>query len=216
MEIIEFSWMGLRLQEPMALVTNWLIAAFAFYAYFDLRFSQNGFTQLFSRFFLFLGISTFCGGLGHIFFQYLGIYGKFPAWTFGVMAGYFSISAMVSLFNKEKYALHWRRWILLSSFSVIVCAVAFQSFLFVTVDAVVKYLTMGGLAFFLSFKRALPLHWVWIGVIILIPSVFIFLFQINVSTWLNKDDLSHVLMLGSIICFHASVKNYESFALYEA
>jgi hypothetical protein len=37
MEIIEFSWQGMTLQEPMALLTNWLIAAFSFYAYSQLE-----------------------------------------------------------------------------------------------------------------------------------------------------------------------------------
>ena len=42
----------------------------------------------------------------------------------------------------------------------------------------------------------------YMGVLVCIPSVFIFLLKLNPHKWLNKDDLSHLLMLLCLIFFY--------------
>ena len=94
-EIIYFSAFGLDLQEPIALVFNWLMALVCFVSYFSLRSNTNPEIKLWKLFFLFFGLSTFIGGFGHLFFQYFGVYGKFPHWIGGIISAYFAGRAML-------------------------------------------------------------------------------------------------------------------------
>src|SRR5690625_5534161 len=81
---------GLCLQEPMALITNWIIASVAFVLYYKLRPLSGDFVKNWRFFLISIGLSTFFGGLGHIFFQYTGFYGKIPSWVLGNLAAFFA------------------------------------------------------------------------------------------------------------------------------
>lgn len=57
-------------------------------------------------------------------------------------------------------------------------------------------------------RGAIGLKWIVIGVLVLIPSAFIFIKEVNLHRWLNKDDLSHVLMLACIYFFYIGMKTW--------
>jgi predicted membrane channel-forming protein YqfA (hemolysin III family) len=60
------------------------------------------------------------------------------------------------------------------------------------------------------FKRgAHTVKWMVIGVVVLLPSAFVFLLKLNIHRWLNKDDLSHLFMLGAIICFYLAMRGWK-------
>jgi cytochrome c biogenesis protein CcdA len=206
-EIIEFNWLGLRLQEPMALITNWLLAIFSFYAYFQLKKGVSQFQDLWRSFYLVLGISMIFGGLGHIFYQYTSIPGKFPSWTLGVLAGVYVSFAMITLIEKKETRIRIRQLVLVKSFILLSLAILTRKFLFVAIDTGFTYLVFCGyLAFQLHKKNWEGVKLIAIGVLVLLPSAFIFGLKINLHTWLNKDDLSHMFMLGCIICFYLGVR----------
>lgn len=206
-EIIPFQLLGLSLQEPMALISNWSIASFAFFAFFQLKNMEGDFHRIWRLFFLLFGLSTFFGGLGHAFFQYTGIYGKMPSWTFGVLSGYAAARAMFTYFENPKLKTMAEKVVLLESALVLVLAIAFQSFLFVAVDAILTYLFACGVLAVNFYRRGIQgMQWIAMGVIILLPSAFIFLLKINVHRLLNRDDLSHWLMLTCIVFFYMGIR----------
>ena len=42
----------------------------------------------------------------------------------------------------------------------------------------------------------------------MLPSAFVFLFKLNLHKWLNKDDLSHLLILTGIIFFYSTLQRW--------
>jgi hypothetical protein len=207
MDLIEFNWMGLSLQEPMALITNWILASFSFFAFSRLEKGVSRFQDLWKMFYLILGISMLFGGLGHFFFQYSGIPGKFPSWTLGVIAGVYASFAMISLMQHNKVRKILQVFVILKSAILLLTAFLTMKFLFVAIDTSVTYLIFCGyLAFRLDRRNWEGIKFIYLGVLVLIPSAIIFGLQINLHRWLNKDDLSHLLMLGCIIFFFLGVR----------
>lgn len=213
-EIIFFELFNLKLQEPMSLVTNWMTASFCLFAAFKLKGEETNFMVLWRRFFLYLGISTALGGLGHLFFQYTGIYGKMPSWSFAIFSGLFVSFAMLSLVQEGKWRSSMTGIVLFKSALLLIYALWFQKFLFVAIDAIMTYLIIcGGSALYFSRKFIPGMREIILGVLILLPSAFIFLMNVNVHRFLNRDDISHLLMLGCAISFYAGVKKFGAQAL---
>src|SRR5690554_7028356 len=101
LEKLPFNLFGLCLQEPMALVTNMMIAITCFVIYFRFNPVENSFQKHWKMFYLLFGLSTFFSGFGHMFFNYTGVYGKFPTWTLGLFSAFHAGKAMISLRSEE-------------------------------------------------------------------------------------------------------------------
>lgn len=193
----------------MALILNWLIAAFCFFALNRLGKFKGEANFYWRLFYLTFGISTFFGGLGHVFFQYAGFPGKYPSWIFGCLANAFAAMGMLS-FNgisqpkKIAFQLVWIKFIVLCSASILT-----NKFIFTAIDAIVTYIGYTGVYAYVLVKRtekAAFLKNMIIGVLVLMPSAFIFIGKINIHQWLNKDDLSHILMIITIYYFYRGLK----------
>lgn len=210
MEIIQFEMFGLQLQEPMALITNWMIASFAFYAFFNLKRNVSPFHDYWKTFYLVLGISMIFGGLGHLLFQYSGIPGKFPSWSLGVLAGIYSSFAMISVWPNKKQQKILKRFVLLKSIVLLSLAIATKKFLFVAIDTSLAYLIFCGFVAFKLFKKNYAgMKYISIGVLVLLPSALIYGLEINIHRYLNKEDFSHLFMIGCITLFYLGVKKTD-------
>lgn len=208
---IQFELFGLHLQEPMALILNWIIAGFCLFAFNKLGKFRNEANFYWRLFYITFGLSTFFGGLGHLFFNYWGFFGKYPSWIFGCLANGFAAMAMfhfkgISTPKKYAFALIWIKSIALCAVSILT-----QKFIFTAIDAIITYISYTGVYAYILMKRhpeAQFLKKLIIGVCILTPSAFIFILKINVHQWLNKDDLSHILMLATIYYFYLGIKEW--------
>ena len=79
------------------------------------------------------------------------------------------------------------------------------------VDAIVTYIGYTGVYAYILMKRtekAAFLKNMIIAVVVLTPSAFIFGLKINIHQWLNKDDLSHLLMIVTIYYFYRGLKEW--------
>lgn len=211
-EKIPFELFGLHLLEPMAVIMNFLLAMFCFFAYATLKNpSKDPALANWRLFYLVFGISTFAGALGHAFFNYWGFFGKFPCWTTGCVANAFAAMGMIqfrgfSAPNKAVVALIW-----IKSIAAAVLSLITLKFIFVAVDAIVTYLAFAGVFGYVLYKRGLgEMKYTVIGVLILLPSAPIFILKLNPHPWFNKDDLSHVLMLVCIACFYVTLKKWSA------
>ncbi len=208
---IQFELLGLHLQEPMALILNWIIAGFCIFAFNKLGKFRNEANFYWRLFYLTFGFSTFFGGLGHLFFNYWGFFGKYPSWIFGCLANGFAAMGMfhfkgISTPKSYAFALIWIKSLALCAASILT-----QKFIFTAVDAIITYISYTGVYAYILKKRhpeAQFLKKLIIGVCILTPSAFIFILKINVHQWLNKDDLSHILMLVTIYYFYLGIKEW--------
>ena len=205
--------MGLCLQEPMALVTNWLIALTSIFLFFQIKKPYSQFRRHWRKFYLYFAISTFFGGMGHLFFNYFDVYGKFPCWIFGVIASFHAGKAMISV-NMIKAELKKKLTIFLAlkGAVLILLAMFLGSFIFIMIDAILSYLIfcLGFGAYYWK-KGYDSFKYTVYAIIILFPSIFIFLLKFNPHLWFNKDDLSHVLMVITIIFFYIGVRKFTKF-----
>lgn len=191
----------------MAIVTNGMIALFCFYAFFQLRGWNDSANYYWKRFFLFFGVSTFLGMFGHGFFHYFGIYGKTPSWMFGSIS---NILAGLGMFHFENYSKKndvGIKIVVVKSLILFLLAFFTLKFVFVAIDAIITYVVYTGLYAQKIVKRgAEELKWMTFGVLLMVPAAFVFLFKINIHLWLNKDDLSHLLILTGIIFFYSTLQ----------
>lgn len=205
-EIIEFKLFNLTLQEPMALITNWLMMLFSVFAYIKIKDHSDSSIKNWRLFFLFFAIATFFGGLGHVFFQYAGIPGKFPNWITSIIAGYFAGLAMLKAFNNEDFEKKWTYFLIIKGIAFLTLSIVIQKFTFIAIDAIITYILFCGIFAYQLFKKEMPeFKYMVFGVLTCIPSIFIFFFKLNPHRWLNKDDLSHLLMLSCIYFFYLGI-----------
>jgi hypothetical protein len=206
-EKLPFEFMGLCLQEPMALVTNMVIAIICLVIYSKMKLAETNFQKNWKMFFLFFGISTFFSGFGHMFFYYTGVYGKYPTWTLGLISAFYAGKAMISLnvINSKLYKV-LIRFLYVKFIVFIALALSLQSFVFVMADATISYLFFCmGFGIYYWRKGLKSFKYTIYAVLFLIPSIFIFTLQLNPHLWFNKEDLSHVLMATTIIFFYFGV-----------
>ena len=206
-EVIKFELYGLTLQEPMALAANWLMSIFCLYAFFKIRKGKGLDMLWWQRFFISFSIAAFLGGTGHLFFHYLGIPGKFPNWIFTILSGFCAGFAMLVNYPNEVQKKKLRIFILVKGFILLLLAIIFEKFLFIAIDSILTYVIFCGIiARIIHNLGSTEMRFMYYGVLFCAPSVFIFFFKINLHRFLNKDDLSHLLMLGCLMFFYRSIK----------
>ena len=169
-ELIEFEFAGMQLQEPMAVVTNWIMAAFCWYAYLKLRPATSMDVVWWRRFFLFFTITAFFGGTGHLFFKYLGVWGKYPNWILGIVSGYCAGKAILVHLSDSAYKRFLELFLPLKGLVLLALALILQKFIFVAVDAIVTYVLYCGLVAYQQYKKGVKnMKYMVIGVLICLP-----------------------------------------------
>lgn len=211
LEKLPFQLFGLCLQEPMGLLLNWAIALVAFTLAYKLRGHRHHFQKNWFIFFIIFGFSTFFGGLGHVFYYYLGFYGKIPAFTLSIIAAFFVGKAMINASNLDgRNYKNWLTFIGGTTLFLLASMLFFQSFIFVLLDTIIIYLTFClGFGMYYWKKGASPLKFIVYGVLTLIPSALIFIFKFSPYLWLNENDLSHIFIIISLFFFYRGVVRYR-------
>lgn len=220
---IQIDIFGLTITEPNGFLTDALMAVVSLIlAYLVYRKKlSTPFLKYWFLFFLIYGISAFSGGLGHAFYLYWGVAGKFFNWITGIYAIYILELAMIKLVQPiEKRKLYEK----LSLYKVIlvlivftyVCftqpisinpSLAFLPIAFNTIFGVI--LTIGFLGYRFSKMYDINYKYFYYGVLIMIPSAAIFLGKINPHPWFDKNDLSHILLTIGIVYFYLGIKKTQ-------
>ena len=98
-EKVPFEVFGLDLVEPNAIIGDSILFITAIVLAFKVR--KIDFKDPFFRnwhfFFIAFGFSFLFGGIGHTFYNYFEVPGKYPGWYLGIVASYFIEQAMISL-----------------------------------------------------------------------------------------------------------------------
>jgi hypothetical protein len=220
---IEFDFFGLHLLEPNAFIGDSLILIIALYFAFQIS-KHNVSTPFFTNwkwFYIVFGIGFFLGGIGHTFYNYLGLSGKYPSWYSGILSTLFVEQAMFSLLKSK-----WKNIAIKLSYLKAVLAGIIATLVFATInleDDVSKGLIVPtlnsviGLGFslgFLGYRFSKSIHpsfkWLWISALILIPSALIQAMKINIAPWFDRNDLSHILLIIGMFCYFITIKNYSN------
>ena len=219
---IEWHPFGLDFVEPNAMMGDTIILLVAlFFAYKITPFTQNSpFHVWWKRFFIFFGIGFFCGGLGHFLFNYLGVPGKYASWYIGIIASYCIEMAMLTLYPHQ----HIKKYFVIIAKIKLLLALLIASVVFYTVDLTVDPqkglivptlnsivglgLTMGGLGYYYSKRISASFRFLWLSIFILIPSAVVQSMKINIHPWFDRNDISHLLLIISLLMYYQCIKGY--------
>lgn len=213
-------WFGITILEPFTVLTNLIIAAFCFYAYYGLRKKQltqfSPVHRYISLFFLLMGIATIVGGVvGHAFLYATGMYGKIPGW-------YLSMAA-VAFF--ERAAIRHGRTVLPFSigrfFSTLnyieILAFMFLSLYTLNFMYVILHAIYGLFVVVFCFMFYMYLKTKDHGVVNLfiatgwgIAAMFCHAFQLGINEWFNYNDVSHLAMTAAIYYYYKAAYNMQT------
>jgi hypothetical protein len=177
-------------------------------------------------FFVWFGWSFILGGCGHLFYNYTGLWGKYPSWILGMVSTFYLTKAMISLWSDPKQ----KTWFTHSALALLILGILTECMVFVKVDLTtdqskglfVPTLVSGiGLIFSLGFlgsyyqlKLGSYFKNFWISALILLPNAFIQNQKINLHPWFDRNDFSHVLLLLSLMLYFQGIKKAEQSPLF--
>jgi len=216
---IEFQMFNLDLLEPMAIITDTILGFWSIYLGYRVikLHKQLPFYKNWTLFFILFGLGAFLGGIGHTFFNQLGITGKIPSWLMGPISIYFLEKAMISIYWDKMIA---KKLQLISNIKLVVVLAIFfyllftigypqkknTPFLSIAINTIIGVISTAGiLGFKYTEKFSAKFKFFWLGVLILLPTAFIFLLKINVHQWFDKNDFSHILFIIGITYFYLGI-----------
>lgn len=222
---LQWDVFGLHLVEQNTFIGDVIIFIVAIYFFFRIKrnFVLSPFNTNWMRFYLFFALGFGLGGFGHLFFNYLGLPGKYPAWFLGMVASFFIERAMISIYPKtEKRSLFNK----LALTKLIVFSIA-EIILLSTLDMEAKPergliiptlssvlglgLALGLLGAMYQRKIHSSFKFLWIGALVIVPSAIFQALKINPAQWFDRNDVSHVLLLSGLIIYFQTIKGYAEF-----
>lgn len=201
---------NLRIDEPITLATDMLMAGVCFYAYFRIkkRESARKIKWYFKYYFLTLGLGAFFGGLlGHAFLYRIAPPWKLVSWIFTLIAVAMMAQAILEL-SRPLVKIGFVKFI--GRLNLLILAFAIFYTIWTLTFSAVQYYTIFGMiaivgtfSFFIfhntgSKGAARFLVAVGVGVI----SAFVFNFKWGISPWFNHNDICHVLITCSVFVFY--------------
>lgn len=216
---IEWPFLGLDLLEPNAFIGDVLLFVTALILAKKIQKQKNThpFYKWWTQFYLLFGWSFLLGGLGHLFYNYLGLWGKYPSWLLGMVATYFLTNGMLSLWGNDLQ----KRVLIQGSKILLYSGLIVEVIVFTIVDMsmdqskglFVPTLISGiGLLFSLvvvglRYQKNIDsgFKYLWMAACTLIPSAFIQSQKINLHPWFDRNDFSHLLLLISLLLYYQTI-----------
>jgi hypothetical protein len=220
---IEFELLGFHLLEPNTFIGDVFIFMFSIYALYRLNKLpvKSIFFLYWKWFFVVFGISFICGGFGHLFFNYLGIRGKYFSWYTSLIAVFLIEIAMLSIHSNQSLSKKLKR----ISFFKLIVSIGIETAIFIFADlsknpsegliipSVDSFLglslTLGLLGFHYQKTVSKSFQYFWISILVMLPNLFIQGFKINIHPWFDRNDLSHLLLLIGLILYLKALLNYH-------
>lgn len=219
---LEIQLFGFDLLEPNTFIGDVIIFALSiFLAYKTGKLSAKGNYFLFWKwFFIVFGISFLAGGFGHLFYNYWSLPGKYTGWYSGMVATLLIEVAFLSVFPNEKWRMR------LTVFAVVKMSAAFiiEAIVLATYDLSADQskglfiptlssvlglaLVFGLLATYYRSKIDESFRVFHLCVLVLVPPVFFQLFKINFAPWLDRNDVSHIMILVSLPLYFYAIRTY--------
>jgi len=206
---------GVKVMEPMATLTDLLVAGVCFYAFVKLHKSRSRETSVvyFKYFFLCMAVSTTLGGLiGHAFLYALGFSWKLPGWVVGMSSVAFMERAAIKQARPvmRKGINDFLAWMNIVELVGFIC-IAFYTlnFFFVEIHATYGLMVVFVLeSFVYNKKKDKASRYILYGVGVSAIAALVHIAKFSLHTWFNYIDLSHVFMaIGSYLFYLGADKN---------
>ena len=207
--------LGIRIDEPMATLTDVIVSFVCFYAFYQLNKRKlPGRSQLYLRYyFLLIGVATFLGGvIGHGFLYAFSFGWKLPGWT---------ISMISVAFIERSSISHARRLIKpgVVKFFLIVNLIELITVMTITMTTldfgwVELHSAYGLLAIVSTFHGYTYRRTGDKGSLIMLAAVaitciasLVFKNELSIHTWFNYLDISHTLLaIASYVFYRAAIR----------
>lgn len=219
---IEINVFGLKLLEINAFYGDTilfivaLILAYKIHAFFV----KTSFFIFWTWFFIIFGVGFFMGGFGHLLFYYWGVPGKYFSWYFGIVAVLMVELAMISIYPNQQ-----RKRLLNMLFKIkFLIAILTECLLIIfvnleedpqkglivpTINSIIGLgITLGVMGYLYQKKVATGFKYLWISALILIPSAVFQSMKINFHQWFDRNDVSHILLIISLLLYFKAIKGY--------
>lgn len=216
---IEFKAFGLDLLEPNALIGDSLIFLFSIYFFFKV--TKLGYSSAFytwwKRFFFVFGLGFFVGGLGHLFYNYWGVEGKYFSWFMGITASYCIEQAMIVCHpnTTTKSRLKWLSVIKNLGFALSLLYMILTAdlninphtgMIFPTLNSVIGLgFALGYLGYYYAKNIDPNFKYLWMSALIMLPSALTQAFKISIHQWFDRNDIGHLLLIISMFFYYASI-----------
>lgn len=206
---------GIRIDEPVATITDLMVSAVCFYAYFRLARHKNQTLtiQYFQYYFLAMGIATTFGGLiGHGFLYLFSFTWKLPGW----------LISMISIALLERASIEYARphitnqkifkffaWLnIIELITFIILTFSTLNFFFVEIHSAYGLLVVtAGFHSFVYYKsKSEASRLTLIGVGISALAALFFMNEWVIHKWLNHIDISHIIMTIAAWFFYLAGK----------
>lgn len=222
-EKMRFSAFGLDLLEPNAIIGDLLIFFLSLFFAFKIYplITTKKFYKYWFYFFLVFGLGFLCGGLGHTFFNYWGIPGKYAGWYLSVFSVFFAEQAMLDAWQNLKLKTLFQKISVVKLFVVLIAMFLFYNFINFNDDEqrgllipasnsfIGLFSTLGVLSWQFQTKVHDAFKFFWIGVLITIPSGIFQMLKINIHPWLDRNDVAHILLIISIFFYFKAISQIK-------
>ncbi len=203
---------GFKLFEPVTILTNSIIAIYGVFAYLRFTSFNHVISKYWGMFFLLMGISTLTASVTHGVHEQLGNAFMRITWFLANSVSFLSIyyfyRATFIYFNMEKenttkifnyIAIIWMA-------TLLVITIFLNDFLLVKIHAgiVLVYSLIVHLITYKN-KRA-GSGYIVAGIIISFLAIVVHSLKFSFGEWFNYKDISHIIVLASMICLFKGVK----------
>lgn len=204
---------GLRIDEPITTLTDFLFAAVCLFAYFNTKeHSHLKGPNLYRWFFFGTGISALISALmGHAFLYRFGFGAKIIGWEANAIGA--SVAQFAAMYHARSSIseITFKRLLLINYLEVIAALVLTAIiFSFVVVEIHTAYGLLGMVTVLESIHykktRSVLSRNMLIGVGIAVLAVLVHIFKLAISVWFNHLDLSHIIMCIAMYMMYRGVK----------
>jgi hypothetical protein len=204
---------NLRIDEPISSLTDIVLSAVCFYAFYKTKSLANSKAiNLYRWFFLLTGLSTiFAAILGHAFLYYFGLKIKMVGWIFGIAGISFAIFASLHHTRSFIGEIIFKQLRIVNFIELIiayVCVFTIWSFVVVEIHSAYGLLLYVTILEYINYKKtksAMSLYLLY-GIGISVLAIFCHIFILAFSVWFNHIDLSHSLMTVSMFIMYKGIK----------
>lgn len=210
--------LGVRIDEPVTMLTDVLVALVCWHAWWQLQRSKSSVAELpfFRLFFLLMGIATFIGGvIGHGFLYALSFEWKLPGWLISMLS--ITVLERGVIFHTRPLLkegtvrfFYWFNIIELLIFA----SLAFTLLEFKFVELHSAYGLMVVVFSFCLYNYWRGSHTRFIqnmitGVVLSMIAAVIFIGRFGISQWFTHADISHLLMAATAVFFYRGARSLQ-------
>lgn len=204
---------GVRVDEPMTVVTNLILFAVCTYCAIRVMRGKSGqhiYVRKYSLFLLYTGIAALLGGIfSHGFKYYFGLSYSIPGWIIALGGAYYasvasyehgkSIHLWRDIDNRKNSIIHYALILLL--LIAMISTFLFMNFLIVTIYTAVCISIIGLIIEVKIYRNTKDMgSYIYIiGICTGVLVLFIYLFKLGLSPSFNHNDVAHIIMTVSMI-----------------